>query len=267
MDALAQGYGTDSSEESSKPAPKATLGLLANYSDDSDVEEDKVKNGGVVGADATNTKAPHEAGKATASTSATILKKRRINGHDELNLNALAPGLPPPKLLSQYQSDNSSNNKSTVDKFSGTLDHPNIGILCRKNYLEGKLRYNNTGTLAKILDPKLCEKLNQLYENSISNTSTSAPTSASSFTSFAQQLKSQKEFGNPHTFPSIIANFGIDPMESNIQISSGDGDGDGDGGGERMKFERFEFLERLIVKEEENRVRQGQAQDQGQAFG
>ena len=72
---------------------------------------------------------------------------------------------------------------------------------------------------------------------------------------FGKKLKSQTEFGNPHLFPSVVEHFGIEPMGSCIpkhiwnpkvaQSSKDDGD-----------FAPFEFIDRLLVKEEENRLRE-----------
>jgi len=67
--------------------------------------------------------------------------------------------------------------------------------------------------------------------------------------SFASHLKEQKEFGNPNLFPSIIQHFGIDPMGSNLPPDLWDPKND---------FEPFEFVERLVEKEQQNRIRQQQ---------
>jgi len=204
MDALAQGYGSDSSA-SSQDAPSSnnkstTIGLLANYSDDSDDD----------GADAetppqhedttnlvNNEKGIGSSTNESSTSTSQATKKRKLS-----ETIATTCSLPSPRLKSSASDNNTS-------------------LLFSKNYLQNKLHYKTTNN-----DPALISKLNQLHENKIS---------------FAQQLKSQKEFGNPHMFGSVIECFGIDPMESNL------------GAG----FEGFEYIDRLLVKEEENRVRLG----------
>ena len=209
MDALAQGYGTDSSAGSSNNSPKkaSTLGLLANYSDDSDAEGEIETSSAPIEATSRGTDDIHP-NQAIEHAE----KKRRI-----LNADNDMSGLPLPKLL-----------QSTTKDANADDDNSPRGILFRKNYvyLQNKLQYKTENK-----NQNLCEKLKQLQQNQ---------------TSFSQQLKSQKEFGNPHMFPSVIEHFGIDPMESNI------------GGIKERSFEGFEFIERLLVKEEENRARQAQ---------
>ena len=106
-------------------------------------------------------------------------------------------------------------------------------------------------------DPNLMEKLEKLYQNEITGGK-----------SFAEHLKGQKEFGNPYLFPSIIEQFGIDPMESNIgQYDEESLHVLGSAGVHhekprlRLNIEKFEYADRLIVKEEENRIREAQCSD------
>ncbi len=225
MDALAQGYGSDSSSEddSSQPAARppakpSTLGLLANYSDDSDVDDASDKEQTKARGQTPTTSIGHD--KLSPQIEAAIdppAKKQRLSNEIDNEEEQQGGLLPPPQLLQ-----------------STTKHSINAPILFRKNYLEHKRKYTTTNQ-----NHELCEKLNQLRQNQTSGLG-----------SFAQQLKSQKEFGNPHMFTSIIKHFGIDPMETNIDA--------GGGGGKKSGFEAFEFVERLLVKEEENRVRQAQ---------
>jgi HCNGP-like protein. len=81
-------------------------------------------------------------------------------------------------------------------------------LVFSKNYLMGKSQCSTINN-----NPILMEKLDQLYQNENAGGK-----------SFAEHLKCQKEFGNPHLFPSIIEHFGIDEMESNIgQLDDGIG--------------------------------------------
>ena len=123
---------------------------------------------------------------------------------------------------------------------------------------------SNSNSTAKT-DSQLKNKLDQMYNNFYSKRSiddmktiTKEGTSSSSF---ARKLKSQKDFGNPYLFPSVVEHFGIEPMGSScipnefwnakVAQSSTASTGGKDGG----DFAAFEFIERLIVKEEENRLR------------
>lgn len=87
-----------------------------------------------------------------------------------------------------------------------------------KNYLHGKKLYQD-------MNVKLNSTLLKLQQDD---------------GSFAQHLKQQKEFGNKSIFPGIIEHFKINPMGSNVDENI---------------FESFEYIERLLVKEEENRIR------------
>jgi hypothetical protein len=234
MDALAQGYGTDSSEGSTNHHHTSTLGLLANYSNESDASD----------ADEPTATTPKNrtATNEPSHDHIHLVKKPKLSKSNADTVGdedavSTCPGLPPPKLL------------STVHKNSPSQAQP---ILFAKNYLQHKLTYNTSSTSTNSnSNSDLIEKLTRLAQNE---------------TSFAVQLKSQTEFGNPHIFHSIIDHFGIDPMESNIYSElNGNGHGNQKVPSEKetfvsekpKQFENFEFLERLLVKEEENRVRQG----------
>lgn len=90
--------------------------------------------------------------------------------------------------------------------------------LFSKNYLHGKKTYQD-------MNVNLNSTLMKLQQDD---------------GSFAQHLKQQKEFGNKSIFPGIIEHFKINPMGSNVDENI---------------FQSFEYIERLLVKEEENRIR------------
>ena len=218
MDALAQGYGSDSSSDGSTENKTQALGLLANYSDnsssDEDADETAMKNRPlVIGTAIIETKesTSMQQGNDSSSPMKHGSKKRKLSEtQTEKNQN----GLPSPPLLSSSAVSSSRDNL----------------ILFSKNYLTNKLQYKTANT-----ENQLQEKLEQMHQHQSTGTNKS----------FAEQLKLQKDFGNPHMFPSVIEHFGIDPLESNSSIL-------------KVKFQGFEFIDRLMVKEEENRIREAQ---------
>jgi hypothetical protein len=233
MEALAQGYGSDSSSCSSRDegqqiqsgehddshrSSPSHMGLFANYDSDGSSRNSERKD---ISHHTRKTEIhlPHNHGMQT-----TIDKEKRQPMHF----------LPPPVLSSR---------------------EPNSSpLLFSKNYLVGKLHYNTINN-----NPSLVEKLDQLYQNENAGGK-----------SFAEHLKCQKEFGNPHLFPSIIEHFGIDEMESNIgnmddcSVLLDEASRQGENGQSRDKprlklnIENFEYMDRLLVKEEENRIRESQ---------
>jgi hypothetical protein len=225
MDLIEQGYGSDSSDGSAEKKSQ-TLGLLANYSDDSstcsseddgDREDDAVMNP-LGTCDTENNSSTNSGNQSlrkgnssfTAETSPSIKKRKLSSETKSADTNC---GLPPPQLLLPSSSADPS------------LD--NLFIFS-KNYLTNKLQYKISNT-----DSQLQIKLEQMHQHTNSGIS------------FAEQLKCQQDFGNPHMFPSAIEHFGIDPLESNASDL-------------KATFGEFEFIDRLMVKEEENRIREGQ---------
>ena len=93
-----------------------------------------------------------------------------------------------------------------------------------KNYLQGKKNYQD-------MNMKLNATLMKLQQDD---------------GSFAQHLKQQKEFGNKSIFNEIIHHFKIHPMGSNV---------------DKNNFGSFEYIERLLVKEEENRIRMSEGNE------
>jgi len=116
-------------------------------------------------------------------------------------------------------------------------------ILFRKDYLLTKSRKTQCiGTQEdQVHDKQLLDTLNKLQNNGAS--------------SFARTLKSQKEFGNPHLFSEIISHFEIDPLESNMRLHQGNTIEGGQEKEKNITFERFEYVDRLVQKEEEIRNR------------
>jgi len=204
MDALAQSYGSDSSDPSESRGKESIGGILAAYSDsDTDGEEERFE-----------TKSPSSQvkddqdevlngaeGKCNYASKKRRMDESLINEEEELGVDVLQQihtnGLPNPVLLEP----------------SSTSQY-----LFPKNYLHGKKRYQD-------MNMKLNATLMKLQQDG---------------GSFAQHLKQQKEFGNKSIFNDIIDHFKIHPMGSNIDQNS---------------FESFEYIERLLVKEEENRLR------------
>ena len=210
MDALAQGYGSDSSDGSAENKTQ-TLGLLANYSDNSSSDEDADRPL-VIGTAIieTNESSSIQQGNDSSSSIVHGSKKRKLF-ISEIQTEKHQNGLPLPPLLSSSASSSQDNL-----------------MLFSKNYVTNKLQYKTTNT-----DHQLHDKLEQMHQHQSTGTNKS----------FAEQLKLQKDFGNPHMFPSVIEHFGIDPLESNSSIL-------------KVKFQGFEFIDRLMVKEEENRIRE-----------
>jgi len=212
MDVLAQGYGSDSSDESAEKKSQ-TLGLLANYLDGSSSSEDEHVNDAVKNPLGTSETFAAENNESTCTTGTQPCRKK-LKLSSETKPAETSCGLPPPPLLSPSSSDPSSSRDNL--------------ILFSKNYLTDRLQYKASNT-----DNQLQEKLERMHQHKNSGRS------------FAEQLKCQKDFGNPHMFPSTIEHFGIDPLVSNASNF-------------KTTFEGFEFIDRLMVKEEENRIREAQ---------
>lgn len=212
MDALAQGYGSDS--DGSAENKTQTLGLLANYSDNSSSDDEDADRPLVIGTAIieTNESTSMQQGDDSSSSIENGLKKRKLL-ISETQTEKDQNGLPSPPLLSSSASSSRQNM-----------------MLFSKNYLTNKLQYKTINT-----EHQLQDKLEQMHQHQSTGTNKS----------FAEQLKLQKDFGNPHMFPSVIEHFGIDPLESNSSIL-------------KVKFQGFEFIDRLMVKEEENRIREAQ---------
>ena len=233
MDALAQGYGSDSDSSSSSnfkssspPKQSQHLNLLANYSDDDSSTDE---NG--------NTPVAQDSNEITKQNIETNnSKKRKLDTEAKSAVDPLPSieitTLPDPRLL--------------LSSASST----EYTVLFEKNYIVSKLKYS-----APNMNKALQEKLKQMSQHQGTGNC------------FATKLKSQKDFLNPHMFPSVIEHFGIDPMESNIGSENLD-----DASSEiinkqacdsciSFQFGKFEYIDRLRVKEEENRIREAQQQN------
>ena len=243
MEALAQGYGSDSSdsskEEGSNENKNALHLLVSNYSDDSDGGDNNDSN--------INT-------NRGSKSSHTITKKDFTSGDS-----------PPPPSKRQRQDD-----KKTMPppRISDPInDNPFDALtLFTKDYISQKTeqfqvqsqaiqQQEGDGQDKSFTNTILSTKLNNMYHNFY----TDGDNGNFSKTSFAKHLKSQKEFGNPHLFPSIISHFGIDPLGTNsimaVSKNTSQGTASTDTGKKEM-FAKFEYVEKIMQKEEENRIRQ-----------
>jgi hypothetical protein len=248
------GYGSDSSgsecsnrgknnDGTSKQTTKATShldGLLVGYGDcDSSEEENEAGTSDHNESSISSNKGleralPSDQALDSGSHVAKKAKISKMSGYNEHDVDGEA-------------------NIATVDK--SILRTPRLRlptddpydslILFRKDYLLTKSRKTHCiGTQEdQVHEKQLLNTLDQLQNNGAS--------------SFARTLKSQKEFGNPHLFSEIISHFEIDPLESNIRLQQGNTIEGGTEGGEEknIMFERFEYVDRLLQKEEEIRNR------------
>ena len=238
MDALS-GLGDSSSDSEHSTGGNDQKGgpvssLFAGYSDQDDSSDNESLH--------VRESDDNHSGPSAASEGCQPSRKRRRAGFDTAVEAKVSPSeleysesLPPPQLLSR-------DSKERINDQEGLY-------LCSKDYLKEHIAKAKTNARRdkKTVDPKMKEKLNQMYHNlkgKVNGTSTS----------FARKLKSQTDFGNPHLFPSVVEHFGIEPMGSCIpphlwnpkvtQSITDDGD-----------FAPFEFIDRLVIKEEENRLR------------
>eukprot|EP00978_Attheya_sp_CCMP212_P037692 scaffold180235_cov34-Attheya_sp.AAC.1 len=80
----------------------------------------------------------------------------------------------------------------------------------------------------------------------------SSSTSLLPTNNFATHLKSQKDFGNPHMFPSVISHFGIEAHGSNLDTTIMVDN----------TFDDFEYANRLVAAEEQARIRASERSQQ-----
>ena len=111
---------------------------------------------------------------------------------------------------------------------SDTMNGFDALITFSKDYLHNHLAPVKVGPIK----PKLQQRLESMYKSfGESNDKT-----------FAEHLRSQKEFNNPHFFSEVIAHFNIDANGSNFPSHLYGG------------YEDFEDADRIIAKEEQARV-------------
>ena len=278
MEALALGYGSDSSYESvgslednkKKVKEASTLQLMTcNYDSDHDSDNnndeddgEKQKGLGLINNAEKSIKADiginnrinsgvskickQEQEDKQGAKEEPSAKRRRLQNRNEGNCQSakMRALFPNPKLL---QNENDQNQHNAFDSL----------ILFPKDYVSDhvieKLRLDNQMEAGND-DDALATKLNDMYtkfypassdESSKLKTSKgNITTTSSSSSSFAKHLKEQKEFGNPHLFPSIISHFGINPMGTNVIEAN-----------KNEQFAKFEYVENIVQKEEENRIR------------
>jgi len=249
MDALAQGYGSDSSNSSStstqnndndaatKKKPEAgggSLTLLASaYSDGNDDGSEQSHDDVDIGNANTN---------ANVSSDEPVTKRQKTNETQKIEKTEQQQRhdvFPTPRIANPDGSDNPYDAlvlfpKNYVTKYQSKQHQTSkqrLGLATKLDHLYQQF-YNN-------------QDMKDLSQTTTRNSKTVNPNTSKSNISFAQQLKNQKEFGNPHLFPSIISHFGIDPRGSNLKKVCCD----------VSSFSKFEYVERIVQKEEENRIR------------
>ncbi len=303
------GSSSDSDSDSSAPATaqarkttnttasistsSSTLGLLVNYGDDDSESESgsdsdsaekskdeqrsvneplnkrpKLSTGSKEDATRTSSQTMDTTRNASIGNKSQASESEKVKGKDQdANKDigmSMSGGLPLPRLARQTieGNDNDNDNSSKERNTARIRTHPDDPytslILFTKNYIQE----NESSTSTFQLEDETWETLNQLRQKQ----------RLSKSTSFADTLRSQKEFGNPHLFHSVMDYFEIDPMASNIDLDvtvnvnvNEDVDVDMDKSDSREtrikmvkskdKFEKFEYLDRLMQKEEENRIR------------
>ncbi len=279
MDALTHGYGSSSDDdnevssttkndknddkfEATSSATASALHLLASkYSDDE--SDDNIQS------------------STFSSVNRNSKNKQNANENDMI---------PPFKKQKPDQNDN-TDTKMQSQLPKPRLYNPQIHnpfeslVLFPKDYvstlLKEKQQQNQPNTNNRNI--RLETKLNNLYHqfNTIPNSKNDNPNNHTSTlsSSFATHLKNQKEFGNPHLFPSIIEHFGIDPLGSNCVMKlyytdndkknkendNNENDTHGNKNGQTktknvsssssLLFAKFEYVENIVQKEEENRIR------------
>lgn len=294
MDALAHGYGSssdDTDEVSSTKNDKfddknsaSALHLLAsNYSDDE--SDDNYQ---------TSKSNDNTLDKPSTCSGVNRNSKNKQNGNE----NDMIPPIKKRKPDQNVNEDTTLQSQLLIPKprlYNPQNHNPFESlVLFPKDYLSALLKEKqqqnqpNTNNRNMRLETKLNNLYHQFYtipnnsknddnHNDDHNMSTSS-------SSFATHLKNQKEFGNPHLFPSIIEHFGIDPLGSNCVMklystSTDDDDDDkkkmendnnendihGNKNGQTktknvsstsLLFAKFEYVENIVQKEEENRIRQ-----------
>jgi len=244
-------------------------GLLVAYSDEEDKDEKDVgANNTTTTADtnANNKTNLHSSIQSRNSENNSIIQKSEKEGSDlkkttrrrkrrwdnaegydaeEIDERLAHYSLPPPRLSSSLSGEGADTPFDALILFPKDYVTPftrkHVAMTSRQN------RTTERPGLAKKLDnmyKKFYENDGEVINpNSKSNDNVSTTVERNSFGS---HLKNQKEFGNPNLFPTIIQHFGIDPMGSNLPSGLWDPKND---------FEPFEYVERLVSREEENRIR------------
>lgn len=250
MEALAQGYGSDSSNSSTSSKEddndsnknSDTLHLLAsNYSDDSN---DGQKDGSNSNDNRSSNNSHSLTKKYLASNNLPSPPSKKQRQHD-------ANTIPPPRI-SNPTTDNSFDALALFPKdyISQKMEQFQIQSQTMQD-LGDDIKEEKTSN--KII---LSTKLNNMYHKFY----TDGGNGNASKTSFAKHLKSQKEYGNPHLFPSIISHFGIDPLGTNSIMAGSKNTSNGiastPASGNKPMFAKFEYVEKIMQKEEENRIRQ-----------
>eukprot|EP00978_Attheya_sp_CCMP212_P028426 scaffold98053_cov34-Attheya_sp.AAC.2 len=241
MDALA-GYGSDSSDASApKKAPLS--GLLAHYSDDDDddVEEPSSVPCGVPSSELSTTKNKDSSNSSAnnnnihANSCSPPTKKQKMV---PLLQQQQQQGLPPPRLTASSTTEPTSWIELRQDyttKYRSAQVSESSSLQQQEAAQEAQLEWGPT-----------LQSLHDTFYASSSTSSTLLPTN-----NFATHLKSQKDFGNPHMFPSVISHFGIEAHGSNLDTTI-----------MVDAFDDFEYANRLVTAEEQARIRASERSQQ-----
>ncbi|KAL7484507.1 hypothetical protein ACHAW6_010152, partial [Cyclotella cf. meneghiniana] len=237
MDALA-GYGSDSdsSEEDRVKNTSSTCGaetlssLLGNYSDEDEddgskkIEDivDKACFGGV--AELTDDQPKKR-----------VKRGDNPNAHEYEMERELPDILPPPRLLTEDARGGDA--PLCCNHFQSLTMFPKDYTVQLREQLSSSLKSQIQAKELPKEQQDLREKLDKMFNTfqqheSISRNSGVVPKS------FADHLKGQHEFGNPHLLKDIIDHFQINPLESNMNNS----------------FKSFEYVDRLVAAEERSRI-------------
>ena len=142
--------------------------------------------------------------------------------------------LPPPRLsgggdpfgeLVRFGSDRTARLRSGLSSAAADADADGAGTAATAAASDG-----------------MSAKLDRMYRNFYSSSSSSFSSPSAEPRSFASHLRSQHEFGNPDLFPSVVKHCGIDPMGTNVRARAD------------WKPQDFEMVGRLVEAEERARA-------------
>jgi len=167
-------------------------------------------------------------------------KTKRIRKRRWDNAPLVMP-LPPPRISVSNGKDDKGDPYSSL-------------IVFEKDYLTKKHERKTKSVKNQQECLSLNEKLTKMYETYYNSSHINAPTDyfpgKKLKSSFANHLKTQKSFSDPNLFSQIAKILNIAPDDaigSNIHTSHWD---------PRKDFAPFEYVERLLQREEDNRMRE-----------
>ena len=258
MEALALGYGSDDDSSSNSTTSSTNnnnnnketnnaLDLLAsNYSGDSDDIDDVDGNDNV---DDLKRKQNHNDVVTEVLDEPNNHKKLKSNCDNDETIGYV---FPVPRLCNP-EIDNSFDGLVLFPK--DYISHEMNKVRNISSHTEQGLQEESKNKVSSLLESKLDKMYHQFYSEKVDDNKGDEEASLS----FAKHLKSQKEFGNPHLFPSIITHFGIDPLGSNCMMTHSasmmNNGNTSTSSSNKQVFAKFEYVEKLAQKEEENRIR------------